>query len=92
MEKMILDELIELMQCQKAPSFKNHTSYTKGIPQYGLELDQLILEIGKFENNFPNFHILGNYFNGVSSSLIVFTLSNVSIKSTGNFDAPLQVQ
>jgi protoporphyrinogen oxidase len=68
MEKMILDELMELMQCQKAPSFKNHTSYTKGIPQYGLELDQLILEIGKFENNFPNFHILGNYFNGVSVS------------------------
>ena len=68
LEKMILDELMELMQCQKAPSFKNHTSYTKGIPQYGLELDQLILEIGKFENNFPNFHILGNYFNGVSVS------------------------
>ncbi len=68
LEKIILEELMELIQCQKAPSFKNHTSYIKGIPQYNLELDQLILEIGKFENNFPNFHILGNYFNGVSVS------------------------
>ncbi len=68
LEKIVLDEVMELMQCKKMPTFKNHTSYIKGIPQYGLELDQLILEIDKFESNFPNFHILGNYFNGVSVS------------------------
>jgi len=67
-EKIILDEISELMQCQKPPIFKNHTSYKKGIPQYGLELDRLILEIEKFEANSPNFHILGNYFNGISVS------------------------
>lgn len=76
LEKIILDEVIELMQCQSPPVLKNHTSYIKGIPQYGLGIDKLISEIKDFETILPNFHILGNYFNGISVSDCVHKAEN----------------
>ena len=68
LEEIILKEFHELMNCEATPIFSHHTKYNKGIPQYELNQDVIIEEIKKFENHNPNFHILGNYFDGISVS------------------------
>ena len=58
---------MDLMQCTKKPSFSNHYRYKKGVPQYDLNHHKLLKAIRNYEKNNSNFHILGNYFNGISS-------------------------
>ena len=48
--------------------FLNHFKWKKGIPQYNLNQEQLVISISNFEKNNKNFHITGNYFNGISVS------------------------
>ena len=59
---------MQLMEVNKNPIFSNHYRYSKGIPQYNLNHQTILDAIQNFENNNPNFHILGNYFNGISVS------------------------
>ena len=68
---------MELMEVNNEPIFSNHYKYSKGIPQYNLNHQYLLDTIQNFENNNSNFHILGNYFNGISVS--------DSISKTDNF-------
>ncbi len=68
LKSLILKEFMQLMEVNKSPIFSNHYRYSKGIPQYNLNHQNILDAIQNFENNNPNFHILGNYFNGISVS------------------------
>ena len=68
LKPLVLEDLMELLKMNNEPIFSNHYKYPKGIPQYNLNHQSLLDAIQKFENNNPNFHILGNYFNGISVS------------------------
>ena len=68
LKSLVLDEFMELMEVNNEPIFSNHYKYPKGIPQYNLNHQSLLDAIHNFKNNNPNFHILGNYFNGISVS------------------------
>ena len=68
LKSLVLEEFMELMEVNNEPIFSNHYKYPKGIPQYNLNHQSLLDAIQNFENNNPNFHILGNYFNGISVS------------------------
>lgn len=68
LKPIILNEVKELLKCTADPIFSNHIKYKNGIPQYDLNHDEILNEIKEFENDNTNFHILGNYLNGVSVS------------------------
>ena len=68
LKSLVLEEFMELMEVNNEPIFSNHYKYPKGIPQYNLNHQSLLDAIQNFENNNPNFYILGNYFNGISVS------------------------
>ena len=68
LKSLVLEEFMQLMEVNNEPIFSNHYKYPKGIPQYNLNHQSLLDAIQNFENNNPNFHILGNYFNGISVS------------------------
>ena len=72
----MLNELQELMQCEEAPIFSNYYNYDRGIPQYDMNHQSLLNAINTFEKNNPDFHILGNYFNGISVSDSILKASN----------------
>jgi oxygen-dependent protoporphyrinogen oxidase len=46
----------------------NHYRWPKGIPQFNLNHSDLLKAIENFKNSNSNFHLIGNYFNGVSVS------------------------
>lgn len=68
LENMVLKELEEMINHKGNIVFSNHFKWKKGIPQYNLNQEQLIGSISNFEKNNKNFHITGNYFNGISVS------------------------
>ncbi len=68
LENMVLKELEEMINHKGNIVFSNHFKWKKGIPQYNLNQEQLISSISNFEKNNKNFHITGNYFNGISVS------------------------
>lgn len=76
LEKIILAEIRDLMQCQNKPTFRNHYRYNKGIPQYDLNHQSLVDAISNYEKNNSDFHILGNYFNGISVSDSILKADN----------------
>ena len=57
---------------------KHDFLWDKGIPQYGLDHDYIINEIKNFENKNKDFHIMGNYVNGISVSDCIEKASAVS--------------
>ena len=59
LKSLVLEEFMELMEVNNEPIFSNHYKYPKGIPQYNLNHQYLLDTIQNFENNNPNFHILG---------------------------------
>ena len=59
---------MDLMEVNNEPIFSNHYKYKKGIPQYNLNHQTILDAIKNFQDNNPNFHILGNYFDGISVS------------------------
>lgn len=65
---LIKEEVKELLECDEDPIFTNHVKYQKGIPQYHLNHNVIQNKIKEFEKFNSNFHILGNYLNGVSVS------------------------
>ena len=68
LNKIIFEELKDLINYKGEILFSNHYRWSKGIPQYNLNQSSLIKEINKFENLNQNFHITGNFFNGISVS------------------------
>ena len=68
LESKVLKELEEMINHKGNIVFSNHFKWEKGIPQYNLNQEQLVSSISNFEKNNKNFHITGNYFNGISVS------------------------
>ena len=68
LELIILKELEKLIGHSGKIQFKNHFRWTNGIPQYNMYQDNLINSIKLFEKKNRNFHIIGNYFDGLSVS------------------------
>ena len=69
LKSLVIEELMELMEINN-DLFSLIYKYPKGIPQYNLNHQSLLDAIQNFENNNPNFHILGNYFNGISVAIV----------------------
>jgi len=65
---LIETEISQLIETKAKPIYTNHFSYVKGIPQYGLNHENLLISINKFQNDNKNFYISGNFVNGVSVS------------------------
>ena len=68
LQKIIIEEIKEMLKINSTPSFIKHFKWKKGIPQYDLKHNKLLNCIKKFNLNNPNFHLLSNYTNGISVS------------------------
>ena len=68
LQQIILDELEELIDHKGETVLKSHYRWLKGIPQFNLDHNNLLNAIQEFEKNNSKFHLIGNYFNGVSVS------------------------
>ena len=68
LNKIIFNELKDLINYKGEILYSNHYRWTNGIPQYNLDQGMIIKEINKFESNNQNFHITGNFFDGISVS------------------------
>lgn len=68
LEKIILKELEKLIGHSGKIRFKNHFRWKKGIPQYNMYQESLTNSIKLFEKKNRNFHVIGNYFDGLSVS------------------------
>ena len=68
LKKLILEELEDLIGHKGKIVIENHYRWSRGIPQFNLDHTELLNAIEEFENNNSKFHLIGNYFNGVSVS------------------------
>jgi oxygen-dependent protoporphyrinogen oxidase len=68
LKELILEELEDLLGHKGETIIENHYRWSKGIPQFNLNHSDLLKAIENFKNNNSNFHLIGNYFNGVSVS------------------------
>ena len=68
LKKLILEELEDLIGHKGKIVIENHYRWSNGIPQFNLDHTELLNAIEEFENNNSKFHLIGNYFNGVSVS------------------------
>tara|TARA_B100000768_G_scaffold137918_1_gene129031 strand:- start:151 stop:1476 length:1326 start_codon:yes stop_codon:yes gene_type:complete len=68
LKQLILEELEDLLGHKGETIIDNHYRWSKGIPQFNLDHSDLLNAIENFEKNNSNFHLIGNYFNGVSVS------------------------
>ena len=68
LKQLILEELEDLIGHKGEIIIENHYRWAKGIPQFNLDHSDLLNAIKDFENKNSNFHLIGNYFNGVSVS------------------------
>jgi len=68
LELVILKELEKLIGHSGKLIFKNHFRWKKGIPQYNMYQEDLTKSIKLFQKKNRNFHIIGNYFDGLSVS------------------------
>lgn len=64
--KHVKKELSEIMNIEGEAELTNYIKWEKGIPQYNLGHEKLMNELELFENENPNYHIIGNYVRGVS--------------------------
>jgi oxygen-dependent protoporphyrinogen oxidase len=68
LKELILEELEDLLGHKGETIIDNHYRWNKGIPQFNLNHSDLLKAIDNFKNSNSNFHLIGNYFNGVSVS------------------------
>jgi len=68
LKELILKELEDLLGHKGDTVIYNHYRWVKGIPQFNLDHSDLLNAIENFKNSHSNFHLVGNYFNGVSVS------------------------
>ncbi len=65
---IVLNEFKELIRYNGDVTYINHYKWSKGIPQYHIIQSKLVSAIKSFEQSNKTFHIIGNYFNGISVS------------------------
>lgn len=68
LQKILLNEVSEILETSKIPCFSKHIRYQKAIPQYSLKHQQLLDSLKNYRTNNPNFYFLSNYTKGVSVS------------------------
>ena len=68
LQKLVLEELKSLIDCETDPVRSNYISWDKAIPQYNFVQSDLEKAIEDFHKHNENFKIIGNYFSGVSVS------------------------
>ena len=64
----IVSDIRKLISYNGQIIMKHDFLWEKGIPQYGLDHDYITKEIKNFENKNKDFHVMGNYVNGISVS------------------------
>ena len=64
----IVSDIKKLISYDGQIIMKHDFLWEKGIPQYGLNHDNITNEIKNFENKNKDLHIIGNYVNGISVS------------------------
>ena len=68
LKQIILEETQDLIKHNGEVIMSNHFRWTNGIPQYNLNKEKLVLSIKNYISKNKGFHIIGNYFDGVSVS------------------------
>lgn len=64
----IIGSLTTVLDLKAKPTFTRITRWKNGIPQYELGYSEIDKELKEFEAKHPNFHLLGNYYKGISVS------------------------
>ena len=68
LQKIILNDLQDLVNHNGDVIMSNHYRWTRGIPQYNLNQEGLIQSINDYMSENKGFYIIGNYFDGLSVS------------------------
>ena len=68
LQKLVLDDLRKLIKCHGKLEESNFYIWKKGIPQYNLFQEEIEKSIKQFHSKNKGFHLIGNYFGGVSVS------------------------
>ena len=68
LQKKLLKEVSEILSVKGNPNFIKHERYKKAIPQYGLDHQELVEHIKKYQVAHTGFYFLSNYIEGVSVS------------------------
>ena len=68
LQKLVLDDLRKLIKCNGKLEESNFYIWKKGIPQYNLYQEEIEKSIKQFHSKNKGFHLIGNYFGGVSVS------------------------
>jgi len=68
LQKLVLDDLRKLIKCHGKLEESNFYIWKKGIPQYNLYQEEIEKSIKLFHSKNKGFHLIGNYFGGVSVS------------------------
>ena len=68
LKKILLNDLRSLIDCNGKLQESNYYIWKKGIPQYNLFQEEIEKSIKKFHSKNKGFHLIGNYFSGVSVS------------------------
>ncbi len=64
--KEVIEDFCTTMKIDTDPEFIHYYSWPAAIPQYNIGHENIELDIYKFQNEFPNYNLIGNYFDGVS--------------------------
>ena len=64
----VLKDIKKLISYEGKIVMKHDFLWKRGIPQYDLNHESIISKIKNFQNKNKNFHIMGNYFEGISVS------------------------
>ena len=68
LKKILLNDLRSLIDCNGKLQESNYYIWKKGIPQYNLFQEEIEKSIKKYHSKNKGFHLIGNYFSGVSVS------------------------
>ena len=66
--KIFLKEISEILDIKGNPNFIKHERYKNAIPQYGLDHQELVECVKKYQVAHTGFYFLSNYIKGVSVS------------------------
>lgn len=68
LKKLLLNDIRNLIDCDGKLQESNFYIWKKGIPQYNLFQEEIEKSIKEFHSKNKGFHLIGNYFSGVSVS------------------------
>ncbi|MEM8889910.1 MAG: hypothetical protein AAGD28_18180 [Bacteroidota bacterium] len=64
--KQAQKEFETIMGIKREPAFQDLTYWKYAIPQYSMQHPEILEEIGRAQEALPNFHLIGNFIQGVS--------------------------